>query len=113
MIDRFGPLSIEARNLVEVMRFRGLLRRFGVVTAERKAGRLALSFSARVDLKPKTVSNLPETSLGKIKLTSGGVLHIVVDDEVWLDPKVLFMQTEHLLSKIFSVSVTGDQRVQS
>ncbi len=53
VIDRFGPAPKEAINLAELMSFRSLLREFGVLKAEFKAGKLTLSFSpnAPVDIE--------------------------------------------------------------
>jgi transcription-repair coupling factor (superfamily II helicase) len=43
--DRFGPMSLEVENLMLLMRYRGLLRRYGVVKAEVTPHKSALTFS--------------------------------------------------------------------
>ena len=45
MEDRFGPCAIEVNNLMTLMQYRGLLRRFGVVKSEVTPLKASLSFS--------------------------------------------------------------------
>lgn len=45
MEDRFGPCSVEVDNLMLVMRYRGLLRSYGVVKAEVTPTKASLTFS--------------------------------------------------------------------
>jgi transcription-repair coupling factor (superfamily II helicase) len=49
--DRFGPSSQEVDNLMLLMRYRGLLRRFGVVKAEVAPHKSTLTFSPLALLK--------------------------------------------------------------
>jgi transcription-repair coupling factor (superfamily II helicase) len=43
--DRFGPCALEVNNLMTLMRFRGLLRRYGVVKSEVTPLKASLTFS--------------------------------------------------------------------
>ena len=45
MEDRFGPCALEVHNLMTLMQYRGLLRRFGVVKSEVTPLKASLSFS--------------------------------------------------------------------
>ena len=43
--DRFGPCSVEVDNLMLLMRYRGLLRSYGIVKAEVTPAKASLTFS--------------------------------------------------------------------
>lgn len=62
--DRFGDMCVEVVNMIELMRFRALLRQFGVVRAEFGNFKLLLSFSpkAKINLDKvlKLCKNNPE-----------------------------------------------------
>ncbi len=68
--DRFGPMSVEVENLMLLMRYRGLLRRYGVVKAEVTPQKSALTFSPLALLRDghKPTSNTRVDGLKALKL---------------------------------------------
>jgi transcription-repair coupling factor (superfamily II helicase) len=89
--DRFGPMSVEVDNLMLLMRYRGLLRRYGVVKAEVNPNRISLTFSALALLRDgyKATANTRVDGLEALKLVQrlphqyrfgrGNTLSIVLD----------------------------------
>lgn len=99
IVDRFGPLSPEVKNLVEIMRFRGLLRRFGVELARRRENELMLSFSSlqRPRRNPQDTSLQSTTA---ITIGKSGSVTIALSESIWSDPQLLYQRTEEVLSAL-------------
>jgi transcription-repair coupling factor (superfamily II helicase) len=68
--DRFGPCSVEVDNLMLLMRYRGLLRSYGVVKAEVTPSKASLTFSPLALLRDgyKPNSNTRVDGLKALKL---------------------------------------------
>ncbi|MGI6524686.1 MAG: transcription-repair coupling factor [Bdellovibrionota bacterium] len=98
--DRFGPLTPEVRNLVEMMRLRSLLRVFGVTKAEWSRGKLYLSFSpnAKVDIQKLLLleKNAPKT----YKFGKNLTLSIVGEEQAPPPFDMLYIQIEALLRRL-------------
>jgi len=97
--DRFGPPPLEVNDLIEVMRFRGLLRLGGVVKGEVSRGRLMLSFSpdARVDLE--RVMTLIKADPEKFRFTKNLTLSVGLERE-HSDPRELYDIARMALEKV-------------
>lgn len=97
--DRFGPPPLEVNDLIEVMRFRGLLRIGGVVKGEVSRGRLMLSFSpdARVDLD--RVMTLIKADPEKFRFTKNLTLSIGLERE-YSDPRELYEIARMALERV-------------
>jgi transcription-repair coupling factor (superfamily II helicase) len=102
MVDRFGPMTEEALNLLESMRLRSLLRRYGVVSAEQKANRLALVFSPKAPIDINAVLQLAKEHPDRYRFNKNLTLSWVPDSGVWDDCKELYRATNLLLESISS-----------
>ena len=100
--DRFGVLPTEADNLLELMRYRALLKQFGVLKAEFGNERLLLSFGTHTQVNPEQVSRLVTAKPDNYKLRQNNALAIVLNDIVLESPRQLFGLTEELLRGLTS-----------
>lgn len=80
MRDRFGPFPAAVAELVEVMRFRAFLRRFGVVRAEVARGRLALTLSPAAPVDLERILELTHDDSGRCRFTKNLTLSISLGD---------------------------------
>ncbi len=87
--DRFGRLPAEVETLVEVMIFRSLLRRAGIVAASRREDAVSLTFHPEVRLDPKVVTALVLESGGRIKLSPNSVLSVKLESGAVTKPSDL------------------------
>jgi transcription-repair coupling factor (superfamily II helicase) len=55
LLDRFGPLPVEARNLLEVIRLKIRCRRLGVTSVEVKNGELLFQVGERAQIDPSRI----------------------------------------------------------
>ena len=76
MRDRFGPLGSETDNMIELMRYRALLRRFGVSRAEFKNSRISLAFSPRAPISAERLIELAREKPARYRLSRGLTLGI-------------------------------------
>ncbi|MFI5314304.1 MAG: transcription-repair coupling factor [Myxococcota bacterium] len=58
LLDRFGPLPVEAQNLLEVIRLKIRCRRLGIVSVEVKGGELQLKVGERAQIDPSRIVRL-------------------------------------------------------
>lgn len=110
--DRFGPYAVEVDNLMLLMRFRSLLRRYGIVKADVTPQRTSLTFSPIALLRdgrketPNTrVDGLKALALvqqnpAKYRFGRGNTLTIVADSAKENTLPLVYNQTEHILRAI-------------
>lgn len=98
--DRFGHYSIEVDNLIEVMRFRSLLRKFGVIQADLAGTRLSLILSPRSPISKPLLRELCRTAPGDYRFTNDRNIIMQVDIGDPPKPAKLYKQTERLFNKI-------------
>jgi transcription-repair coupling factor (superfamily II helicase) len=55
LLDRYGPLPVEAQNLIEVIRLKIRCRRLGVVTVEVKNGELLFQIGEKAQVDPSRI----------------------------------------------------------
>jgi transcription-repair coupling factor (superfamily II helicase) len=55
LLDRYGPLPLEAQNLLEVIRLKIRCRRLGVVTVEVKNGELLFQIAEKAQVDPSRI----------------------------------------------------------
>lgn len=97
--DRFGPPPLEVSDLIEVMRFRGLLRLGGVVKGEVSRGRLMLSFSPDARVEIESVMSLVKKDPERFRFTKNLTLSIGLDRE-YTDPRDLYEIARGTLQKV-------------
>lgn len=98
--DRFGARPEEVDNLIELMRYRALLKHSGITKAEVIKGKLLLSFSPCAPIDPHRVVKFVHESPDKYKLNKSQALSIVLDKEKVERPRDLYELTESILDKI-------------
>lgn len=96
--DRFGPMPREVFNLVELMRFRSAIRRYGVVKVERIADRTMISFAHRAPIDPDKVFALVKKHPERYRFTRNLTL-TVSDGSDRLSPN-LYGELRALLKRI-------------
>jgi len=77
--DRFGSMGEEVQNLIELMRFRVLLKQLGIVKAELTPKRLSLVFSQLAPVNGEKIVQLIQENPG-FKFTGGLSLTIKLED---------------------------------
>jgi transcription-repair coupling factor (superfamily II helicase) len=114
--DRFGGMSAEVENLMLLMRYRGLLRRFGVIKAEVTPHKSALTFSPLALLRDghKPTSNTRVDGLKALKLVQrlphlyrfgkGNTFSILFEKPEEVSLTDVFRKTAQVLSDIGHVS---------
>ena len=97
--DRFGPFGEETRNLIEVMRFRGLLRRYGVIRAEYADSALTLSLSEKAPLDIDKILTLVKEN-SAYRFGKSLTLTVELDLTEPPDPVAIYKQTQSLLHAV-------------
>ena len=97
--DRFGPLPLEAKDFIELMRFRGLLRQFGITKGEVSKNRLLLSFSPEAPIDLPAVLSLVKQDSEKYRFGKGLILSVFLGEKP-IDPELLYDLAEDLLQSI-------------
>ncbi len=95
--DRFGPLPEEVENLTELMRYRALLKRYGVLRAEQSAHGFTLYFSPRATVDAARIMNLVKERSDEFKFSKNLALSMKFDCESENLLRRLFTATEELL----------------
>jgi len=98
--DCFGPPQLEVRNIIEVMRYRSLLKIFGVTKAEWSKGKLYLSFSPNAKFNLEKLMNLEKIHPKKYKLGKSLTLTIQEEEETPSSFEKLYAETETLLRSL-------------
>jgi transcription-repair coupling factor (superfamily II helicase) len=75
LLDRYGPLPEDARNLIEVIRIKLLARRLGVATVELIRGELVLSAAEASRIDPARVVQLMAGDEASIRVTPDHKIH--------------------------------------
>lgn len=79
--DRFGGLGDEMLNLVSLMNFRSVLRRFGIVRADCGKAKVVLSFAPNAPIDGAKLAHLVQTKRERFKLGKGTILRILLKPE--------------------------------
>lgn len=98
--DRFGPLPLETTNLVELMRYRAMLKRFGVLKAEVIKSKLLLTLSPRSPVDPARIVKLVQESPEKFKFSRGQALSVTLEKERPETPNEVYALTDLVLKRI-------------
>lgn len=107
MRDRFGPLGSETDNMIELMRYRALLRRFGVSRAEFKNSKISLAFSPRAPISAERLLELAREKPLRYRLSRGLTLSIETGSERLEDITYAYAITIEALE---SVAVTPNKK---
>ncbi len=103
MEDRFGTLHRETRALVEMMRLRALLRTHGVVKAEYRERKLALTFHPKAKLDMAKVVELVKREPKKFRLGKTGTLTMECEFDALSSPHQLYSPCERVLGVIVAM----------
>jgi transcription-repair coupling factor (superfamily II helicase) len=98
--DRFGCLGDEVKNLIEVMRIRGLLRTHGVVKADYNQSSLSLSFSPRASIDLKKILELQKQHPERYKFGRSLSLNVLLDQDRPLAPVEIYQLAKSTLEKV-------------
>lgn len=98
--DRFGPLPPEVRSLVELMRYRALLRNNGILRAEVINSALVLSPSKKAPLNPQKLLELCRTDPNTFKLGKNLSIAIRLAQSNIFDASDLYPITAEFLDRI-------------
>ncbi|MCB0319383.1 MAG: transcription-repair coupling factor [Bdellovibrionales bacterium] len=95
MEDRFGPLGESAENLLDLMAFRGQLRKFGVEKCECTEQRISLRFASRAPVNLDRVLELVRRAPGEYRLGGENSLVLRRTEQLLVEPPLLY---ERILS---------------
>lgn len=110
--DRFGPFTDEVGNLLLIMRYRSLLRRYGIVKADVTPKKISLSFSPIALLRDghKPTSNTRVDGLRALELVQrdprryqfgrGNTLTVILDQKRETSLNQVYVVTEGVLGKV-------------
>lgn len=79
--DRFGPLPIEGYHLLEMMKYRALLKKLNIVKAEYSKDKLQLSLSSKGNFSLEKINKLVKSNPQKYRFTKGLQVTVFFDNE--------------------------------
>ncbi|MCB0318792.1 MAG: transcription-repair coupling factor, partial [Bdellovibrionales bacterium] len=100
IIDRFGPMSKETINLVEVMRIRALLRKYGISKIEHTKGKLRIEFSSNKKIDSEKAIQHALNFPDNYKLGKNNSFTVLKIPEKNLDPFEVYKHLEDLLDSL-------------
>jgi transcription-repair coupling factor (superfamily II helicase) len=71
LLDRFGELPTDARNLIVVIRLKSLARKLGIVAIDSQRGELVLTASDTTSLDPQRLLNLMTQAGSGVRVAPG------------------------------------------
>ena len=95
--DRFGRPPEEAHILVDLMVFRSLLRRSGIISAGLRGRQLSIKFHPEAPLKMEKLLQAVKSAPGRIRVTPAGIVSLTLDDEEIDTPRVLYRELKGFL----------------
>jgi transcription-repair coupling factor (superfamily II helicase) len=104
ILDRFGPLPDEARNLFEVIRLKILARRLGVVAVDLANGELVLTAAQTSNVDPERLMRLLTQAGGGLRVTPG---HKIYAPAASREPAQLFDSARRLLANLGGAATTA------
>jgi transcription-repair coupling factor (superfamily II helicase) len=75
LLDRFGVMSEDAENLIEVIRIKILARRLGVAAIDHVKGEIVLTAAESTQVDPKRLLRLLNQTKGRLRVTPGQKIH--------------------------------------
>ena len=97
LLDRFGELPNEARNLIEVIRLKILARKLGIVAIDAQRGELVLTASDTTSLDPQRLVNLMTQAKSGVRVAPG---HKIFAPAPEGDPVALVGAARRLLANL-------------
>ncbi len=83
LLDRFGPLPVEAAQLLDIVRLRAAARRLGLERVEAGAGRALLTFAPSTTVPPDRLVRAVQASRGRLAMKREFVLEARVASGPW------------------------------
>ena len=71
LLDRFGPLPVEAQNLIEVIRLKIVARKLGILAIDAQRGELVLTAADTTTLDPQRLVNLMTQAKSGVRVAPG------------------------------------------
>lgn len=105
--DRFGPMGREAQNLIELMAFRALLRRYGIVKAEFAQGKLRLVFSPRAPVDATKILRLVARKPEQFKFSKNLTFTMTLDIVELEQPSQVHALVEEVLEALAAEGSPG------
>jgi transcription-repair coupling factor (superfamily II helicase) len=97
LLDRFGTLPSEAKNLLDVIRVKIRARRLGVVSIDAGRGEIVIKAGDKTQIDPRRLVNLLTQAKGGLRVTPGHKIHARVPLD---DPTRLFEAICRLLDNL-------------
>jgi len=98
--DRFGPLPEEVENLTDLMRYRALLKRCGVLRAEQSPQGVTLYFSPRAPVDAAKIMQLVKDRPDDFKFTKNLALSVRLEHDAENPLSKLYSVTEVVLARV-------------
>lgn len=99
--DRFGTAPEEINILIELMLFRSLLKRYGIVTARYSGGILSFSFHPEFNTNTETLFNCLQQHKDVLKISPSMVFTLrLIEGEV-KSPKDLYQELRRVMGSLF------------
>lgn len=98
--DRFGHLTTEIDNLLELMRYRCFLKTCGIEGAEFSKGRLSISFHPNAPIDPERVVELVRGNSNRYRLRGERALVMKLEREEISSPRELLAPTRNLMQRV-------------
>jgi transcription-repair coupling factor (superfamily II helicase) len=100
MEDRFGPPSPETITLLELMTFRGELKRYGVARCEIAEDRFTCSFAPKAPISTKRALKLLEAEPRKYRLGKNNSISVEIPRLIEREPQKVFQLVFECLTQI-------------
>ncbi len=100
MQDRFGSYGREVDNLIELMRFRALLKQYGVVKAEINKNGLVLALSPQAKFDVAKIMKLTSERSAQYKFGKNLTLTVTLDFDRRYEPFEIYALTNELFALI-------------
>jgi len=97
LLDRYGPLPTEARQLVELCDVKLLARRRGIAAVDVVRGHLVLTAGAGAQVDPRKLVDLIQDTASGVHVASDQRIHARLEDTT---PEVLFERARWLLEAL-------------
>ena len=99
ILDRFGPLPVEAANLLRVIRLKVLARELGVLAIDAAGGEIILTAAESTRIDPQRLVNLLTQANGGLRVSPDHKIHARTPGS---DPIQLFEAAHRLLTNLSS-----------
>ncbi len=108
IIDRFGPMPPQAKDFVDLMRLRSVLKGAGIIKAEELRERLVLSFSPQAPIDPERLEAYLKSHKETSRISNNTTLSLDVSLDVLRQPGQLTMFVQNLIKRLKRAELVAD-----